>query len=239
MAHIPWSTDNVGPIAKDWSPKTIPVNEMVEKLKNFIKYHIEIYKDMGLLALNVFIYSGHGGNNPLTKYSQKLKSELKLENLIISSTEGIADQIAEKVLRELHKLSVDLAQEDQTPKDLRRKFVKIVTSIDHAGHFEHSLAAALGVLDRKKLEVMNKELEKDFDAAIKKWPPLGGLGGFLIHGGKYLKPLGTKEDDKYGHWNCLKTLRKLDNGRVVAVKEIGDLIINQLVDYYSTILTKT
>ena len=36
VAHIPWSTDNVGLIAKDWSPKTIPVNEMVKKLKQFL-----------------------------------------------------------------------------------------------------------------------------------------------------------------------------------------------------------
>ena len=239
VAYIPWSTDNCGPVAKDWSPKTIPVNEMVEKLKDFIKYHIKIYEDMGLTASNVFIYSGHGGNNPLTKYSQELKLELKLENLIISSTEGISDQLADKVLRELHKLSFELAKADQNPKDLRRKFLKIVTSEDHASHFEHSLGAAIGVLDWKKLEVMNNELEKDFDTALQKWPPLGGLGGFIVYGGKYSELLGTKENDKYGHWNCLKTLRKLDNGRIVVVKEIGDIIINQLVEYYSNMLTKT
>jgi len=239
VAHIPWSTDNVGLIAKDWSPKTIPVNEMVKKLKQFLKYHIEIYKDMGFLASNVFIYSGHGGNNPLTEHCQKIKKELKLENLIISSTEGISDKLADNVLRELHKLAVELANDDQKPKDLRRIFLKIVTSEDHASHFEHSLAAAIGVLDSKKLVAMNNDLEKNFDEALQKWPPLGGLGGFLTYGGKYLELLGTKENDTYGHWNCLKTLRRLDRGRVVVVKEIGDIIINQLVDYYSIMLKKT
>ena len=239
VAHIPWSTDNVGPIAKDWSPKTIPVNEMVEKIKDFIKYHIKIYEDMGFLASNVFIYSGHGGNDPLTEYCQKLKTELKLENLIISTTEGITDKLADNVLKELHKLAVDLAADNKKPKNLRRVFLKIVTSQSHASHFEHCLGAAIGVLDWEKLEIMNKELEKDFEAALQKWPPLGGLGGFLIYGGKYRESLGSKENDKYGHWNCLKTLRKLDRGRVVVVKEIGDIIINQLVEYYSTILKNT
>jgi creatinine amidohydrolase/Fe(II)-dependent formamide hydrolase-like protein len=231
VAHIPWSTDNVGPIAKDWSPKTIAVNDMVEKLKDFLKYHIEIYKDMGFFTSNIFIYSGHGGNNPLTKFSHELKSELNLENLIITSTEGISDKIADKVLRELHKLAVSLADDVQKPKDLRKIFLKIVINQSHASHFEHSLGAAMGVIDWKKLEVMNNELENDFEVALQKWPPLGGLGGYLIYGGKYIETLGTKD-----HWDCFKTLRKLDNGKVVVVKEIGEIIINQLVEYYSTML---
>ncbi|GAI26887.1 unnamed protein product, partial [marine sediment metagenome] len=109
----------------------------------------------------------------------------------------------------------------------------ILTSAGHAGHFEHSLGAALGVLDEKKLKIMNDELERDFDAALNKWPPIGGLGGFLIKGGKYVEALGTKEDDTHGLWNCLKSLRRLDKGKVKVVKELGVLVTNLLVEYYS------
>jgi len=216
VAHIPWSTDNVGPIAKDWSPKTIPVEEIV-----------------------ISIYSGHGGNNPIADYTEEIQSKLNLEKLIISTTEGFADQIADKALREIEKLSLELASKGENPKKIRRTLIKIVTSIDHAGHFEHSLGAALGVLDEEKLEIMNKELEKDFYAAIKKWPPLGGLGGFLIHAGKYEKLLGTKDNDIGGHWKCFNTLRRLNGGKVLVIKELGELIVNLIVEFYSQILRDT
>ena len=238
VAHIPWSTDTVGPMARDWSPKSIPVNEIVPKIIDFLQYHINIYDEMGFPTSNVFIYSGHGGNIPLIQFTEEIKSKLHLKHLIISPTEEVSDQIADKVLRELHKLSIDLAKEGENPKNLMRKYVKIVTTIDHADHFEHSLAATMGILDLKKLEIVNNELEKDFEAALKRWPPLGGLGGFLLQGGIYTEKLGTKEDDINGHWNCLKTLRRLNNGKIVVVQEIGDLIINQIVDFYSAILNK-
>ena len=113
---------------------------------------------------------------------------------------------------------------------------KILMTNAHAGHFEHSLGAALGVLDFKKLEVMNKELERDFEAALDKWPPLGGLGGFLMKGGKYVQAFGTKKEDKHGHWKCLKSLRTLNHGKIKVVKELGELIINLLVEHYSGLI---
>ena len=106
----------------------------------------------------------------------------------------------------------------------------------HAGHFEHSLGAALGVLDEEKLDIMNEELERDFDAALAKWPPLGGLGGFLLAGEEYTKALGTRDNDKFGLWKCMKTLRKLNNGRVLIFKELGELILNLLAEYYSEMI---
>ncbi|MFX0175560.1 MAG: hypothetical protein ACFE85_04935 [Candidatus Hodarchaeota archaeon] len=233
VAHIPWSTDNVGRIAKDWSPKTIPVDEIVEKIIDFLRFHIKNYQEMEIPASKVFIYSGHGGNNPITNYTKELQSKLNLEQLIISSTEGFADQIADRALREIENLSLKLATNGEDSKKIRRKMIKIVTSIDHAGHFEHSLGAALGVLDEEKLEIMNKELEKDFYTAVKKWPPLGGLGGYLIYGGKYEKFLGTKENDIGGHWKCLNTLRRLNGGKVLVIKELGELIVNLIVEFYS------
>jgi len=48
-----------------------------------------------------------------------------------------------------------------------------------------------------------------------------GLGGFLIAGGEYTKALGTKYNDKFGLWNCLKRLRTLNNGKVRVIKELG------------------
>ena len=73
VAHIPWATDNFTVVAKDWAPKSIPVEEIVPKIIDFMKFHIEIYKRMNLPTSNVFIYSGHGGNRPIAQYSDEIK----------------------------------------------------------------------------------------------------------------------------------------------------------------------
>jgi hypothetical protein len=238
VAHIPWATDNFVPLAKDWGPKVIPVEELVDRIIAFLKYHIEIYKEMGLPASRIFIYSGHGGNNPLSKYEQHIKNVLNLDQLIISTTEGIAEANMDRVLRELEQLSEKLAPKKEDSRKVKNILIKILTGAGHADHFEHSMAAAINALDEEKLKIMNEELERDFEGALRKWPPLGGLGGFLMAGGKYVEAIGTKDEDKYGLWNCFKTLRKLDNGKIKPVKELGELVINLLVEYYSDMLLK-
>ena len=229
VAHIPWTTDNVVSVAKDWGPKVIPVEDLVDKISSFLKYFIEIYKEMGLPASRILIYSGHGGNNPLSKYEQQIKNALNLDQLIISTTEGIAEANMDRILRELEQLSEKLSSKEENARKIKNVLIKILTGAGHADHLEHSMAAAINALDEEKLKIMNEELERDFEGALRKWPPLGGLGGFLMAGGKYVEAIGTKDEDKYGLWNCLKILRKLDNGKIKPVKEQGDLVINLLV----------
>lgn len=237
-AHIPWGTDNFVSIARDWAPRIIPVEELVENLKSFIKYFIDIYKAMGLPASRVLIFSGHGGNDPLANYREELQTSLNLEKLLMAPSEDLADKNMERILTELDELSKKIAKEGEKPSKIKRQLVTILTTAGHAGHFEHSIGAALGVLDGKKLKIMNEELANDFEGALDKWPPLGGLGGFLLAGKRYTDLIGTEENDPHGLWNCLKSLRKLDKGKVKPVKELGELIINLLVEYYSEILLK-
>ena len=71
---------------------------------------------------------------------------------------------------------------------------------------------------------MNVLLEKNFEEALKNWPTIGGLGGYLLAGGKYTEALGTEDNDKFGLWNCLNGLRSLNKGRLVVVPELGALI---------------
>jgi creatinine amidohydrolase/Fe(II)-dependent formamide hydrolase-like protein len=236
VAHIPWATDSFVSVARDWAPRIIPVEELVENIKKFLKYHMEIFRSMDLPASKILILSGHGGNNPLNSYAEEIKNYLKLENLIIAPSDKFADDNMDEFLREVEKLSLKLATEHKSARKIKRDLIKILTSAGHASHFEHSAAAALGILDEEKLKVMNEELERDFEGALQKWPPIGGLGGFLMAGGKYVEAIGTKENDKNGLWNCLKTLRKLDRGKIKAIKELGELVINILVEYYSEML---
>jgi hypothetical protein len=236
VAHIPWATDNFTAIAKDWAPKSISVQEIVPLIKEFITFHLEIYKKMDLPTTHVLIYSGHGGNSPLVLYTDELRKALNLNKLIISSSDDFAEKIEDRALKEVDELSKTLSKNGEDPKQIRRILIQILLSIAHAGHFEHSLGAALGVLDEKKLTIMNEQLELDFEGALRKWPPLGGLGGFLLQGDVYTKFLGTKDDDKFGLWKCLKRLRRLDNGKVKVFKELGQLMIDLLVEYYSELI---
>ena len=122
------------------------------------------------------------------------------------------------------------------PNDVSQMITKILMGAGHASHMEHSMCASIGILDEKKLLIINEELERNFENALMKWPPLGGLGGFLLKGGKYLEAFGTLKKDKEGLWNCLETLRKLDHGKIKVIKELGDKVIEILVDHYSKIL---
>jgi len=202
----------------------------------FMRFHIEIYKKMNLPTSKILIYSGHGGNNPLVRYEKEILNALNLEKLIISTTEGIAEENVDEIIVQLDQLSVKIARKGENPTKIRGILIKILLSNAHAGHFEHSLGAALGVLDEEKLKIMNEELEKDFEAALNKWPPLGGLGGFLLAGGAYIEALGTKDNDKSGLWKCMRSLRKLDKGKVRVFEELGELIINLLVGHYSEMI---
>ena len=146
IAHIPWATDNFTAIAKDWAPKSIPVEEIVPKITEFLRFHIDIYKKMDLPTSNIFIYSGHGGNRPLAQYADEIKNTLKLKKLIIANTENFESDIEDRALDALTKLSIKIAREGEDPTQIRRVLVQILLSIAHAGHFEHCLAAAMGIL---------------------------------------------------------------------------------------------
>lgn len=236
VAHIPWTTDAVGGAASDWSPKFIPAKELAQRVIVFLKVFIDAYEGMGLPANRIFIFTGHGGNNILSEYTNEIKQALKLKDLIITKTDDIVEN-ANQIMMAAKDLTEKLANMGRGDKrEIAKTLVRIVLSTGHASHMEHSIAAAIGVLDEEKLKFMNDLLSSDFNQALSKWPPIGGLGGYLLAGGKYLEAFGSEKEDKHGLWNCFKGLKELDNGKIKPIKELGELIINTTVDYYSRIL---
>ncbi|MGM0470458.1 MAG: hypothetical protein ACQERB_16880, partial [Promethearchaeati archaeon] len=151
-------------------------------------------------------------------------------------TGAILEEDINKIREATIKLARDLSDTPEEEKKIGNELVQILLSTGHAGHMEHSMGYALDIMDKEKLEIMNQQLEKNFEETIKKFPPVGGLGGYLLAGGKYEKALGSKRNDKFGLWNCLKTLRKLDKGRIKPYKELGKMVIDMIIDAYAEIL---
>jgi hypothetical protein len=174
---------------------------------------------------------GHGGNATVAepKIQRELKKVLAVNNFT-AITALVTRKEAIKVIEALKLFANEKIANNKIyygfddPDNLKDFFTKVLLSSGHASHTEHSLGAALGMCDWKKLEIMNSLLERNFEEALKKWPPIGGLGGYLLAGGKYTEALGTKEDDKYGLWNCLEGLRSLNQGKLIVEPELGNII---------------
>ncbi len=231
LAHIPYTTDRCGPVAKDWAPYYISWEEFYRKTIDFIKYYIDLLRSRGEEVSYAMLLVSHGGNADIMerKYQREMQKELDLKKFF-SITAHDSRKNAVRVLEEVKKFSNAIIEKEgerhgcYTPEDLTDLYTKILLSTGHASHTEHSLIAAMGLCDMKKVEIMNSLLEKNFEAALKRWPALGGLGGYLLAGGKYTEALGTEVNDKYNLWNCLNGLKTLNNGKLIVDPELGALI---------------
>ena len=230
-AHIPYTTDRCGPVAKDWAPFYMPWEEFYNKTVDFMKYHITLLRDRGEEISYAMLLVSHGGNADIMerKCQKEMQKELDLKKFF-SITAHVSRKNAVRVLEEVKKLSNNIIEKEgtrhgrSTPEELNDLYTKILLSTGHASHTEHSLIAAMGLCDMKKVEMVNSLLEKNFEATLKRWPALGGLGGYLLAGGKYTAALGTEENDKYGLWNCLNGLRTFNNGKLIVDPELGGLV---------------
>lgn len=231
VAHIPYTTDRCGDVAKEWAPSYLPWDEFIEKVIDYMDFCVKSYKRLDLKAEKIFLITGHGGNAGLLKKRIQEQIQEKLDVKLFSAVSAtVTTKGGLAVLNQLESLAEQIIDSENErfgvtdPEELAFIYSKILLSAGHASHAEHSLAAAMGLCDMKKVTVMNSLLEKDFEGALKKWPPIGGLGGYLIAGGKYTEALGTKENDKYGLWNCLEGLRNLQAGKLLVAPELGGLI---------------
>ena len=205
VAHIPYTTDRAGVVARDWGPQYMPEAEFIALVVKFMAYHIQIYRELGLKSDKILLIIGHGGDLGLIDAQEDIRQQLGVSRFecifIIDNSYGD------------HLSGEDLA---------------LCKTAGHASHVEHSLAAAMGVLDEEKLAEMNALIGKDIDQALKKWPPIGGLGGFISAGGKYEAALGSMKGDRFELWKCLDALK--EKGKIVINKALGDQIIQLTID---------
>ncbi len=245
VAHIPFTTDSVGVVAKDWSPAYIPWEDFFTKTIEYLKYHINLIKERNEDVSRVLLINGHGGNRQLfeRKNQKAIQKELGVSTFL-AVTALVDRKDAAPVLEEVKIVANKMIETKgnrfgcSTSEDLNDFYTKLLLSAGHASHVEHSLMAALGMCDMQKIEVMNKVLASDFDQAFKLWPPIGGLGGYLLAGGKYLEALKTIAPNEAALWNCFNGLKTLNQGKLIIAPELGELIFKISLEKKTALIKK-
>jgi creatinine amidohydrolase/Fe(II)-dependent formamide hydrolase-like protein len=150
--HIPYSSDRVGPIARDWNPAYISMDELVGKLTRDLRRDIKNLQINGDLASHVVLVSGHGGNNFLKEREHEISKEIGQPFLYAPPFANV------QVTLNGHG-NVELW---------------------HADHGEHSVGLFLGLLDSKKLNEINRVAKADPIEALRRDPPIMGLGFYVL-----------------------------------------------------------
>jgi creatinine amidohydrolase/Fe(II)-dependent formamide hydrolase-like protein len=78
--HLPFSSDSMGEIARDWCPAWMDQDEVLAKLPEFIKQDL---KSFPLIPSHIIILSGHGGNNFLKDQEARLTESLGIPVLYV------------------------------------------------------------------------------------------------------------------------------------------------------------
>ncbi|MHA2246230.1 MAG: hypothetical protein ACXADY_14795 [Candidatus Hodarchaeales archaeon] len=212
VAHIPYTTDQVGDIALDWSPAYIPMEECVNKSVEYVEYHCKILQEIGINFSRIFIINGHGGNYGVDKFSiwDELKTKFRLSDLVFVNT---------------YEVDIEEALKTQNySNETREAYLTAVQTGGHADTIEHSNATVYGGVDYGKFYNMNNFIFKSgTDAALKKWPVLGGLGGYLKFGGERFEPL-----RKVGLERCLKQFE--EDGQILLFPELGKKFMEHLIN---------
>jgi creatinine amidohydrolase/Fe(II)-dependent formamide hydrolase-like protein len=204
IAHIPYSTDAVGDIARNWSPGYLPFKEFYSKLKDFVKWHLA---RLSFTAQKVVIIVGHGGNRLLPEHDDDLSKALGVPVSCLMG--GVSEPLIYPEFEAIEAVYEIVAKEGE-----------------HAYILEYSLIAHLGHLDYAKLDALNEVAEDDPREALRRWPAIAGLGGFIEFGGPEFDPLREIEGFHVARED-FKNRRK-----IIADKELGRRATELLVNHF-------
>ena len=204
IAHIPYSTDSVGDIARNWSPGYLPFDEFYSKLKDFVKWHLD---HLSFAPEKVVIIVGHGGNRDLPEYDDDLSKAFGVPvNCLMG---GVSEPLIYPEFEAIETVYEIVAKEGE-----------------HAYILEYSLIAHLGHFDYAKLDVLNEVAAKDPLEALRRWPAIAGLGGYIEFGGPEFDPLREIEGFHVARED-FKNRRK-----IIVDKELGRRATELLVNHF-------
>ncbi|HME55950.1 MAG TPA: hypothetical protein VKM55_27350 [Candidatus Lokiarchaeia archaeon] len=212
IAAIPYATDRVGDIARDWSPAYMQMDECVEKSATFVKIHCEALQAEGIPFTRVLIINGHGGNIGIEHYERwnEISSELGMESILFSFAINYEPKV---LVNSIPRIS------DET----RDAYLGIKEG--HADTLEHSIATVYNALDYGKLAFINATIKSHgIEEALKKWPVLGGLGGYLKFGDHRYDPL----REIAGLNECLEKFEQ--DGQIYIFSDFARLVMDASVE---------
>jgi creatinine amidohydrolase/Fe(II)-dependent formamide hydrolase-like protein len=203
IAHIPYCTDSTGEVALNWSPNYIPFQEFYRKVRDFVRWHL---KHLSFTPSKVAIIIGHGGNRQLPEREKALSKSLGLPVKCLEA--GVSEAL---IYPDFEPLGVIYDIFDKGG--------------EHAYIAEYSMIAHLGHLDFGKLAVLNEVAAKDPLEALRRWPAIAGLGGYMQFGGPEYDPL----REIGGLVVSLEDFKK--RRKIIVDRELGRLTTELIVNY--------
>ena len=208
--HIPSCTDELGPVAKAWSPNYMPFEEFFDSIIEFIRHHI---LELTFKPEKVLIIVTHNGNRKIERCAKDLTKGLEIPT---RARMPAMSRLPERTDYEGYDTALAISNEGG----------------EHAYIIEHALGAYLGCLDSDKLNAMNEIAAKNPIEALQNWPSIAGLGGYLECGDSRYEPL--REMPALLH--CLEDFKQ--RRQIPADPALGEEILNLCVDYYTTEVCK-
>jgi creatinine amidohydrolase/Fe(II)-dependent formamide hydrolase-like protein len=204
IAHIPYATDTAGDIALNWSPIYIPFEEFCAKVEEFVKWHV------GRLSFKpekIVIIIGHGGNRDLPERDDDLTKAVGVPVTCLNP--GVSGPLVYPGFEPLDAVLEIVAKGGE-----------------HAYILEYSLIAHLGHLDYANLDVLNEVAAKDPLEALRRWPAIAGLGGYVEFGGPEFNWLKQNE----GFRVAVEDFKK--RREIIVDPELGRLATELIVSHF-------
>jgi creatinine amidohydrolase/Fe(II)-dependent formamide hydrolase-like protein len=153
VGHLPYSSDRAGPIAKDWNPGYIPKKVLLRMMIADLKRAICVHSKFGNEPSHVIVISGHGGTNFLKEEEVSLGEELGIPFRYVPPFQGF--------------IRIKSKKHDRI-------------QMTHADDGEHSVGLYLGLLDKRKLRMINGVAKKNPEEALRQNPAIMGLGYYVL-----------------------------------------------------------
>jgi creatinine amidohydrolase/Fe(II)-dependent formamide hydrolase-like protein len=200
VGHLPYSSDRTGSIAKDWNPGYIPKKVFLRMMVADLKRAIRVQSKFGNVPSHVIVIGGHGGNNFLKEEEASLGEELGIPFRYVPPFQGFIRMKSKKLDR---------------------------IQITHADDGEHSVGLYLGLLDKRKLRIINEVAKKDPEEALRQNPAIMGLGYYVLPGlsGKKYENLRSRHKELV---NAALKFVKTDR-RIIADYDIGKRLMEENV----------
>jgi len=99
VGHVPYATDGIGDLAREWSPEYLPFDDFYDRTSRFATTLLRaFYDEAGAPRPNVVAFiSGHGGNGALAAHLLRLAGDLGVERCLYSLSMRVPVQHADGV----------------------------------------------------------------------------------------------------------------------------------------------